>query len=790
MFNEPDCKVCVDEAPNQKCNPRFQRITEPRNTSVEFTCPQPQDIFNVEINREIDCTEIPCSGVIIQAESSLFPDFNRTFTWDLKVDATRAFQLDFPETGIRQIPSGETCPDKHTYSFLTYMRGTANLGTFCKEGPVTTILPRYKGRVSLQVPGDTKLDPVDFKVKVGPETDMLAIIKVNLPRGVSATDFITANYPNDFPDNQQMQWDFTVPGMHNYTMRFLDHTAPECLKKEVEVEYLKEDKKVTKLTLTDPQPEHQQGNFKMVLKNCETNRTLQGLTLNYRVSVMRSGHPVLCTVDLTKQQGVSVQIEKVGSDPYCEMSIDSKVEKMINVAAGTKAGLSFLDCPKEDVRLTASQVISCQNLASCTPTLLTVPKLDACLPMPLHSFTWHLRFPQDSTVDLVSPVGNLQQSLPGQECNQSVSLRVTEDDGFTVGDFCSKGNVQKIQVHANVSVTATANDFSKTKGPFLNVSFSQEIPETIIYRVSPETLAPTLLATPNWPRGMRDSSTVSWIVTVPSGYQAHMQFVNISQPKCRDRHTAMTVKLLGYEEEIMSRREDEAAEDKLLVPHSFYLNMSNCIPEEGHFGAVTKITLQKKTNLLAILLGIAGALLLLLIVLAVICIITKKKKKERMNKESSIYISKGSIFRPGDRHFTKTRSQNESHVYDSIDETMVYGHLLGDSSYTDTLQDNFKGIQVDSYNTFLGPTDGQLPVIKEPDPEPGSAHYKTFLDPSESFIPPRPRTPISRQDSLGFQDSRMVDNELYTFKSIGALNAMRLSGADMEPQPPITEEAV
>lgn len=161
-----------------------------------------------------------------------------------------------------------------------------------------------------------------------------------------------------------------------------------------------------------------------------------------------------------------------------------------------------------------------------------------------------------------------------------------------------------------------------------------------------------------------------------------------------------------------------------------------------------------------------------------------------MNKESSIYISKGSIFRPGDRHFTKTRSQNESHVYDSIDETMVYGHLLGDSSYTDTLQDNFKGIQVDSYNTFLGPTDGQLPVIKEPDPEPGNAHYKTFLDPSESFIPPRPRTPISRQDSLGFQDSRMVDNELYTFKSIGALNAMRLSGADMEPQPPITEEAV
>lgn len=107
---------------------------------------------------------------------------------------------------------------------------------------------------------------------------------------------------------------------------------------------------------------------------------------------------------------------------------------------------------------------------------------------------------------------------------------------------------------------------------------------------------PTLLATPNWPQGMRPSSTVSWIVTLPSQYQADMEFANLSQPKCNDRHTAIKVKMLGQEEEIMSRREDEEAEDKLVVPQSFYLNMSNCIPEEGEFGAVTKIVLQKKTS--------------------------------------------------------------------------------------------------------------------------------------------------------------------------------------------------
>lgn len=66
---------------------------------------------------------------------------------------------------------------------------------------------------------------------------------------------------------------------------------------------------------------------------------------------------VLCTVDLTKHKKTSLHLEKIGSDPYCEMSVNSVVEKKINVAAGTKASLSFLDCPNEDVRLTASEVI-------------------------------------------------------------------------------------------------------------------------------------------------------------------------------------------------------------------------------------------------------------------------------------------------------------------------------------------------------------------------------------------------------------------------------------------------
>lgn len=157
---------------------------------------------------------------------------------------------------------------------------------------------------------------------------------------------------------------------------------------------------------------------------------------------------------------------------------------------------------------------------------------------------------------------------------------------------------------------------------------------------------------------------------------------------------------------------------------------------------------------------------------------------------NSIYMGKGNIFRPGDNHFTKTRSENNSHIYNTIDETMVYGHLLNKSSYTDNMPDHFKGIQVDSYHTFTGPTDRSQPVVNEPDPEPEMDQYKPFLETPQTFIPSRPRTPIDRQDSLGFQDRRMMDNELYTFKSTGEINTIQLINVNTEPRRQISEESI
>lgn len=122
-----------------------------------------------------------------------------------------------------------------------------------------------------------------------------------------------------------------------------------------------------------------------------------------------------------------------------------------------------------------------------------------------------------------------------------------------------------------------------------------------MFFVSPKKDSPVLLATPGWPEAMEPYSTVSWLVSVPSGTEARLNFANISQPKCQTRHTSMRVQRLDRREEDYSRREDEPAED-VVVAHNFYLNMSNCMPEKGQFSVVTKLTLKKSSSKKALLL--------------------------------------------------------------------------------------------------------------------------------------------------------------------------------------------
>lgn len=118
-----------------------------------------------------ECSTSACSIVAVHPDSTRFLEFNRTFNWDLKVQSGKMFQLDFPAPGMKQIKPSESCPDKHTYTIITYQRmGPISVGKFCRNGTISRIQVLYRGRVSLEVPKDTELNPSDFKVSVGSDT--------------------------------------------------------------------------------------------------------------------------------------------------------------------------------------------------------------------------------------------------------------------------------------------------------------------------------------------------------------------------------------------------------------------------------------------------------------------------------------------------------------------------------------------------------------------------------------------------------------------------------------------
>ncbi|KAJ8000391.1 hypothetical protein DPEC_G00204330 [Dallia pectoralis] len=781
-MNAKECNMCAGSI----CNDQTLEV----NSSVEINCSP--NVYNVEINRKIECKE-SCSMNIVQAESSLLSDFNRTFTWDLKGPAGRSFQLDFPSSGMRQIPPSKSCPDKLTYTIITYQRtGLATIGVFCKGGTITTVQGLFKGRVSLEVPGNQKLEPVEFNVTVGPEIKMWAVVKVDLPRGVSDTEFLSANFPRGFPSDSMMRWDFTVPGRHNYTINILDYTEPLCQKlgstvpgqNEVKIEYDGKEGGVMDIssTLMDPQPTDSQGSFSMTLVNCVVNKTQPDLKLNFTVSVMRSSHPVVCAVNSPEDEGLTFHIENTGFDPDCEMRLDSVIQENITVLPGSNGNLSFLDCLTKSLSIIASKTLGCQSLDVCSLSeTLTVPVMPSCLSAPLQSFTWHLNVPTYSTVDLLSPRGSLRQSLPGQECDGGLSFHLAEGDGSSIGYFCPDGIIRKVQVSSNISITATSKDLQQ-EDPFLNVSFSKDISESIIYTVQPKMGSPNFLATPSWPGGMKALSTVSWVVIVPPHLQAELLFTNMSQPKCGQRHTHITVQTRSSQEEIFSLDEGEVAVDKLMVSESFYLNLSNCLPEEGQFRVLSRVTLQKTSKLLlGGIIGAVGAVLLLLLVLPVAYFILRRKKRTPAS-EASIYMGKQSNFSPGQSVFPKTRPDNESHVYNSIEETQMYGHLLRDEDFVGGIQDHFQGPAGDSYRTFMAVPDGgpeimETPADNERELDNVKDNNKLFPE-STSFMPARPRTPIDRQDSMGFTDRRMVDTALGTFKSTGDINNISLSASD------------
>uniref|UniRef100_A0A8C1GIT9 CUB domain containing protein 1 n=1 Tax=Cyprinus carpio TaxID=7962 RepID=A0A8C1GIT9_CYPCA len=721
------------------------------------------------LNLYTDCTTTGCSSIAVHPDSTRFLEFSRAFTWDLKVQSGRMFQLDFPSPGMRQIKTSESCPDKHTYTIITYQRaGPVSIGSFCRNGTISRIQVLYKGRVTLEVPKGTDLNPSNFKVSMGPAATALVEVDVKLPRGSSSADFFTPNYATGYYNEENIKWNFAVKPMHNFTVYFQHYTPPVCQKKTVMCDYALGDKTSFTKAPTDIQPANKQGDFSLTLTNCDAKKGAN-LLIHNRLSIFLF-HSDLCTVDLRNEEGLSLQIENKNPESYCEMSLNSVIQEKIVVPAGTKADLSFLDCPVQDLQLTATKDFFWGN-----GTPLTIPALDPSLPVPLHQFTWLLRVPDQGTVDLMSPKGNLHQSVPDKQCNERVSLVISETEGSNIGLFCSaaEGAVQKIQIKGNLTVSLQ----------WLSVFFT----ENVIYTVSPLISGPMYLATPNWPNGMNSSSSASWIIYIPQEYEAELLFSNIVNPTCDSGHTEVTVGPLDSQGQTQSWREDQSYTSPVIQQQSFYLNMSNCEPKSGHFAVLSKISLQKETSKQKAFIS-NFVLIFCVCSLITVCIVVRKNKPKA--NRSSIFIPRGKPVLPGNAGFPKSRAENESHVYASIDDSTMYGNLQPAEVDSGAWSN---GHQVDGYRPFKGPTDS-IPAATDLSAEysldrgEGDA-FQPFLNPNTTFNLPRPRSPLISQGSLGFEDRRMMDNALNTFKSGGDINPIRLSTDESRLQPQMDSDS-
>lgn len=53
VTDEMECDVCTKDGSNPTCSPTELTLSNPQNTSLDFSCPQPQDVFNVQVKRKI-----------------------------------------------------------------------------------------------------------------------------------------------------------------------------------------------------------------------------------------------------------------------------------------------------------------------------------------------------------------------------------------------------------------------------------------------------------------------------------------------------------------------------------------------------------------------------------------------------------------------------------------------------------------------------------------------------------------------------------------------------------------
>ncbi len=160
---------------------------------------------------------------------------------------------------------------------------------------------------------------------------------------------------------------------------------------------------------------------------------------------------------------------------------------LIVIALGVNSPAHSFLAPNNEIFLYSANYFvflstECKEWRDCasTPFILTFNYEQQCIPGVLKTIIWHLHGPQNSAMELQSPAGDLRYCPPEDKCNSIILLNVSHvNSGITLGQFCPKGTIQKIQIReSKIAITASVTSFNDrnlgTK-PFLTYSFTQDI---------------------------------------------------------------------------------------------------------------------------------------------------------------------------------------------------------------------------------------------------------------------------------------------------------------------------
>ncbi|XP_034260047.1 CUB domain-containing protein 1-like isoform X1 [Pantherophis guttatus] len=698
----------------------FEQIINPgQKFQFTFNCSTPEKYWSILVEKNIDCLSGPCPFGDVQLQPPGLPNLNRTFIWEAKANRRVGLELKF-FPWLRQILPGDTCPDQIIYNIGSRLgKDRVHIGTFCRNGSVSRVKAQGDAILSLQLPWDSKLATSGVKLESRSSIQRLCIIESTF-KGKSSATLMSANYPLGLPEDELMTWQFVLPSSLRADINFINYTKPNCERKYERVEYslpnYSPDARV--LSLDDVQPVNIPGSFNLSLYGCDQDDMKPGfLRLLFKVIVNypKNEENVTYKIDLIHEK-TNLTVYSKSSMNECLICVHSSRNCRPNVTLeyGRTYFVTFLCQNLENIRIIAEQSIVCWNARTCENLFfqLAVPSVLLQLPILIETFTWKIQALEAVNIEIRSSTLKLKQHIPNrdQRCNGSYSYIINGSSpgrSWSLGYFCPVGDIEKIQIKDNVTITLKTfgkrwfNESNAQKGD-LKLFFKPVLQEDCIFTLSPDRKTKVYVQTPNWLEGLLPFMSVYWNISVLPKQVARLTFLNERMGiTCEKSRAFIYIKEQSAKALETVCRDDNVLPRTLNLRQHFWINITNCKPSaKQQLSLQFLVTFQKNSDLTVIIGVVAGGMAVLAITGLLICYVKKKRKskrKESHNPVVGVYNTNVNTLLPGRQGiFKKERKKNDSHVYAVIEDVMVYGHLLDNSTRPEMAE-------VGVYRPFSGP---------------------------------------------------------------------------------------